>query len=321
MSNEFELVSHAQFPNLNVFLVHLLSRTPHVHRDLEIGLILEGVMTVKLGERSWRLEKGDLYLINSMEVHAFIAEGNGTLVLAVQVSLKLLSPFLPNAALLRFQTEPPLRGAVGPEAYEQLRRMCVELAYQYYKRPEHHELCCFRLIVSLLGSLEAGLPTRLLSEQDYAPIKRRTDRLVYVTDYIDQNFQRKLLLEEIADKQHLTLTYLSHLFKETLGLSFQEYLKEKRFEHAYMQLVTTEKTVLEISLESGFSDVRYMNRLFKEKLGCSPREYREQLTHVNDREKSASLESLQHFLTEEDTLSVLTQLRETQSHIEKEDVL
>ena len=45
-------------------------------------------------------------------------------------------------------------------------------------------------------------------------------------DYIDENFRRKLLLGEIARREGLTMPYLSHLFKDTLGMSFQEYLKK-----------------------------------------------------------------------------------------------
>ncbi|MBR0086158.1 MAG: helix-turn-helix transcriptional regulator [Lachnospiraceae bacterium] len=312
MSSEFEVVSHEQFSYLNVFLVRLFSRTPHIHRDLEIGVILEGSVSVKLGTGSWKLGEGDIYLINSLEVHEFAAEGDGTLVLAVQVSLNLLEPFLPNAAMMRFLADPPLRAALKPPEYDTIFQSSLELAYQYYQKPDNYELNCFRLIVSILGGLRAGLPTQSMREQDYAAIKRRADRLVAVTDYIDRNFQRKLLLDEIAQQQHLTMTYLSHLFKEAFGLSFQEYLKEKRFEYAYQQLSRTGKTVLDVSLESGFSDVRYLNRLFREKLGCSPQEYRARLSGTAGLQRKASLESLQHFLTEDDTLAVLTEL---QNHV------
>ncbi len=92
MKHEFEVVSHSQFRHLQVFLVHLLSRTPHLHRDLEIGLILDGEVDVRLGQQVSHLKKDDLYLINSMDAHEFITEGNGVLVLAIQVSPKLLEP-------------------------------------------------------------------------------------------------------------------------------------------------------------------------------------------------------------------------------------
>lgn len=93
-------------------------------------------------------------------------------------------------------------------------------------------------------------------------------------DYIDENFRRKLLLGEIARREGLTMSYLSHLFKDTLGMSFQEYLKKRRFEYARSLLLGTRKSLLDISLESGFSDARYMIRMFAEEFGCSPREYR-----------------------------------------------
>ena len=93
-------------------------------------------------------------------------------------------------------------------------------------------------------------------------------------DYIDENFRRKLLLGEIARREGLTMPYLSHLFKDTLGMSFQEYLKKRRFEYARSLLLGTRKSLLDISLESGFSDARYMIRMFEGEFGCTPKEYR-----------------------------------------------
>lgn len=310
MRNEYEVVPHSQFQYLNVFLVHLLSRTPHIHRDLELGAILEGNVAVKTGGASWKLRKGDMYLVNSMEAHEFVTEGDGTLVLAVQVSPRLMEPFFPNAAMLRYAVDPPLRERFSdaPEQYDALWALCVDLAYQYYGKPEHYELACFQLTASLLYRLSKSLPVKLLSRQDYLPIMRRAERMAPVTDYIDQNFRRKLLLEEIAEKHGLTLTYLSHLFRATLGVTFQEYLREKRFEYASMLIAATDRTILDISMESGFSDVRYLVRLFQEKTGCSPREYRKRLQKL-PRRVSVSTESTQHFLANETAMATLTALR------------
>ena len=55
MKNEYEVIPNAQFQYLNVFLVHLFSRTPHLHRELELGIVLEGNLQVKMGPDSWRL--------------------------------------------------------------------------------------------------------------------------------------------------------------------------------------------------------------------------------------------------------------------------
>ena len=57
-------------------------------------------------------------------------------------------------------------------------------------------------------------------------------------------------------------------------MSFQEYLNQKRFEYACRLLFTTDRRILDISLSSGFSDVRYFNQAFLEQYGCTPKEYR-----------------------------------------------
>lgn len=72
------------------------------------------------------------------------------------------------------------------------------------------------------------------------------------------------------------MTYVSHLFKDALGIGFQEYVREKRFEHALFLLSSTDKSILDICMESGFSDLRYMTAVFRKKFGCTPKEYRRQ---------------------------------------------
>ena len=217
MKHEYEVIPNAQFQYLNVFLVHLFSRTPHLHRELELGIVLEGNLQVKVGSDSWRLERNELYLINSMDAHEFITDEHGALVLAIQVSPKLVKAFLPDADRIRFLTSPPLRETLDDVCRGELSRSCRALALHYHKQDECYELRCFSLILSILYSLQKNLPSETLSKKDYLPMKRRADRMVEVTDYIDQNFQRKLLLEEIAEMQGLTMPHLSHLFQQCLS--------------------------------------------------------------------------------------------------------
>lgn len=128
-------------------------------------------------------------------------------------------------------------------------------------------------------------------------------------DYIDENFRRKLLLGEIARREGLTMSYLSHLFKDTLGMSFQEYLKKRRFEYARSLLLGTRKSLLDISLESGFSDARYMIHMFAEEFGCSPREYRRKNASWEAAEGGAR-DTAQTILGAGDAIRVLQTARE-----------
>lgn len=276
MPKEFELVTHSHLQHVTAFLVRLQERVTHIHRELELGLVLDGAITLRTQQQTSVISKGDIYLVNRMEPHEFASEGNGALLIAIQFSTKLTQGFQAPGSHYRYRGEPNLRQALeeNREAYRLLCDTCVELTYSFLRQQPNDEFHCFSLSASLMDQLHRALPWNLLDSEDYSVIKQRANRIMAITDYIDQNFQRKLLLGEIARREGLSLTYLSHFFKEALGMSFQEYLNQKRFEYACRLLFTTDRRILDISLNSGFSDVRYFNQAFLEQYGCTPKEYR-----------------------------------------------
>lgn len=299
MSKEYEIVSHDQFKYLNIFLVRLSSRTPHLHQDLELGLILDGQLTVQCGSKIQTLKAGDIYLINPLEIHEFLSDSSGALVLSIQLAPQFLDTFLGDSSNMMFLCDPKLRGYYDSSVqYTLLCMICVQLAYHYFAHDENYKCHCASLASQLYCYLRTSLPNRAISPEDYQSIKQKSDRILSITKYIDNNFTHKLLLEEIAEREHLSLHYLSHLFRDSLGISFQNYLMEKRFEYAFYLISTTNKKILDISISSGFSDVRYLNRIFSERVGCTPKEYRKKTQHAKPKSESA-LKSSQFFYSEE----------------------
>ena len=115
----------------------------------------------------------------------------------------------------------------------------------------------------------------------------------------------KILLSDIADMENLSLYYLSHLFKETLGLSFQQYVALLRFERARKMVEQTNKSLTEISMECGFSDYRYLNKIYQKQLGYTPIEYRNSHMDHFPEKAEEDLTNMQRFYTEEDSLKIL----------------
>ena len=310
MAREYEVVSNSQFRFLNVFLVRLLSRTPHMHSEIELGLILDGSVVLQTGTDICNLTKGDLYLVNSLDAHEFQGNGNGALILSVQLSTRLIDSFWPEQPNLRFLGSARVRDHFGEkeDRYELLRLLCVELAYTYLGRQPDHEYKCFSLTAQLLHQIKREIPNQILSKQDYLPLQQKNDRILSVTNYIDENFTQKLLLEDIARREGVSMTYLSHLFKDTLGITFQDYLKQKRFDHACNLIATTQRKILDISISSGFSDVRYLTKLFQERFGCTPKEYRKGIS-VQTEKSALPLESTEYLFAPQDGFLLLTPVR------------
>ena len=99
-------------------------------------------------------------------------------------------------------------------------------------------------------------------------------RLNRITDYMYDNYNRKLTLNEIADREHLSIYYLSHIIKEATGLSFQDLLSYIRVEESEKLLLGTNKKIGAIAEETGFSAVRYYIKHFENWFGMHPLEYR-----------------------------------------------
>ncbi len=88
-------------------------------------------------------------------------------------------------------------------------------------------------------------------------------------DYIQRNLLSTLELEEIAKYTGYTEYYLTRKFKKEMGIHLTDYIKESKIELAKVWLLTTNKSIQEISDEMHFSTRNYFSKVFREKVGIS----------------------------------------------------
>lgn len=104
------------------------------------------------------------------------------------------------------------------------------------------------------------------------------DRLESVLDeYFEQaNISEKGLptVNLLAKKLHMTPNYLSDLLKSLTKKTTQQYIHDRVIELAKDKLLTTNKTVSEISYELGFEHSQSFSKLFKAKTNQSPQAFR-----------------------------------------------
>ena len=92
--------------------------------------------------------------------------------------------------------------------------------------------------------------------------------------YISQNFAGNITLEDVAEHVHLNAAYFSSLFKQSTGSTFREYLNMVRIEESKRLLTTTDYSILDIALATGFEDQSYFSKVFKKHTGLTPKQYR-----------------------------------------------
>lgn len=105
----------------------------------------------------------------------------------------------------------------------------------------------------------------------------KKQNLQNVKDFLDQNYQEKITLDNLSEKFFINKFYLTRLFKEQFGISINNYLIQVRITHAKMLLRHSDMSIEKIGLDCGISDANYFSRIFKKVEGISPGEYRKQL--------------------------------------------
>ncbi|MBM7570286.1 response regulator transcription factor [Aquibacillus albus] len=92
--------------------------------------------------------------------------------------------------------------------------------------------------------------------------------------FVDNNYHQDIGLKDVADHVHLNPSYFSVLFKEEMNMTFSEYLKRTRIQHAKKLLITTNLTIIEIAEKVGYHTSKYFIKLFKEYEDITPSKYR-----------------------------------------------
>ena len=110
----------------------------------------------------------------------------------------------------------------------------------------------------------------------------------YAVEYIHYNYNQ-IRVSDIADYIGITRSYLTHIFKQKLNISPQEYLLTYRLEQGLRLLGSTALSIQEISEKIGYENPLTFSKMFKNAYGLSPKNYRlKMLDSASDNAKKAS---------------------------------
>ncbi|MDD7794441.1 helix-turn-helix domain-containing protein [Clostridium sp. 'White wine YQ'] len=95
-----------------------------------------------------------------------------------------------------------------------------------------------------------------------------------IIGYLYYHIEDKVSLENIASDLKLSVGYISNTFKKNIGITIMRYFKQVKIDRAKVLLVTTDKSVLEISTLLCFCDQGNFSKTFKSIVGMTPLDYR-----------------------------------------------
>lgn len=101
-----------------------------------------------------------------------------------------------------------------------------------------------------------------------------------IIDYIENNLDLQLNLDEIAKEAGYSKFHLNRMFLECVGCTIYKYIQMRRLTVAAEQLVYTKKPIIEIANEANYSSQQSFTFAFRQLYGHPPQVYRKIKVHI-----------------------------------------
>lgn len=280
--NMMEMIQHGDrgypfqlyYDDLALFDFHCVEW--HWHVGFEFVLIETGTVTFGIGEKQVTLEKGHGVFINSKILHRYYSDGHAVVPNCVVDPYFLAAP---ESLIYKKYVQPIQKSALNglifsPDIEWQSEAISVMRDIVAAQDSEKDvELVTSFLMQRLWHLIYLNTEERYLTQKDENPASEQA-RLQMMMQYIHENYDRKLCLENIADQAMISKSTALNLFRSYLDDTPVHYLLRYRLQEAAKLLITTEKKITVIAQSSGFENVEYFCKSFKKHYQMTPTEYR-----------------------------------------------
>lgn len=274
----------------------------HFHNCMEIGLMREGNHSLSFENHTYPLQPGDFFVLSPYSMH-YVNHTDGTkshccdyLYFNPEILLQAFYPVAVPEEMHWYQnSQVPFlfSGEKNPEIYS-LLLLILETHRQRNTSPHLQQNILQGLVLALMGNLTralsspapgnsqhtlsspaSGSSNRTLSSPAPGNKYRSLSSLLPALHVLHTEYAKALTPAFLAKCCGLSLSAFRTSFTEQLGESPVLYLRDVRLKKACELLYSTELSVLEISMETGFSSLSYFYRCFQNCYHTSPGNWRE----------------------------------------------
>ena len=248
----------------------------HYHEFDKLVLQLSGRVTYNIEGKSYLLQPMDILLVSRNLIHLPVIDTSETYErMVLWISRDFLARFSQekdDLALCFDQTAQRQFHLYRPRGEDRQRYRELFDAVKEAKNGDFaakllSDTCVLQLMIALNRDvLTSGTPVETSSY-------RFDPKMEEITQYIREHLGEDLSIEHLAGTFYLSRYYLMHRFKEVYGCTVQQYIRQKRLQHAAEQ-IRQGIPVLKAAEDAGFGDYSVFLRAFRSAYGNSPRNWK-----------------------------------------------
>lgn len=268
----------------------------HWHVGIEILMPVTEVYGVIVEQKKYVLEKGDILIVNSGVPHALEAPPTGERIILQFDPALLYSIKEMETLLLLFPSVFYITQENEAELYPFVKEKMEEIIREYDGQQPFAGALVYASLIELFAGIGRVIRDRSIEDTETRDVRRsKQDRqweyqevAMKACNYINQHYQEKLTLEETAKIVGFSKYHFTRVFKKYMNMTFYEYLNKKRVKCAEGLLYSTEMSITDVALNSGFSSMSSFDRTFKALNKCSPSEFRTVILDQNRKKGTSS---------------------------------
>lgn len=241
----------------------------HDHYELYYQIIGERYFFIK--DRFYYIRPGDFVIIAKNEIHKTVT-ANQNLYRRMLINFKtsfiadILNTIDDIDLSNLFQKSHIIRINNDDENY--INKLLYKMLDVYEHKPSGYKSFLKLQLVNILVYINNCKP------YDSEGLKFPNAQYNKISEYINQNYNKKLTLDHLSEKFNMSPYYLSRTFKDVLDITFVEYLNFTRISASKKLILDTDLSMTEIAFEVGFDSSTYFTKVFKSITNITPLKYK-----------------------------------------------
>lgn len=295
-------VSYDEDLPVKVMAANVINEAMHYHPNtIEIIYVLKGMVDVKVCFENFILQPGDFVIVNHEDFH-FIKkkEKDDNAVISFFMDLSYFEESISHIRYIDFVCESFSIKDTRKQYLDRLKVLIENTVTDLGLKREGYQTAVINKATKIMNILVDHFTLLQHYSNNQKPSRQKLEKYYSIMKKLNEGFQSKTLLSDISKSEFYSKFYLAHLYKGLMLMSVQDSLRATRCFKSEKLLLTTNKSIQEISTECGFSDTKYYYKHFNKWYNCTPAQYRKKYKPEVDKEtikKEIALDELLKLLT------------------------
>jgi len=272
-------IGTSQSLKIKKYLIPYIDIPYHHHPEIELVLVIKSSGKVFIRNSQVSFEPGDMFIFGSNAPHLILNDKeyyNKKLeseLIVIQFHHELYKNHLlkiPEFINIQKLFEQSTAGIKFSNIFS------TKLYHQIEQLIEYSGIERFTQVFSALDKLQNELQYQLIDKfaVAYSDIEA-VERIQKINRFLLQNYNRDILLKEVAEIACLNKSSFCRYFKKHFRKTFTQYLNELRIDYASKLLIEGSFPISRIGYEAGYNNLPYFIRQFNKIVGMTPTQYRE----------------------------------------------